>query len=115
MLNFTPNIQQSKALCREFMIEVGDFYKLRLKDFLPNRNLDRAWFTSYLGSYWFGQTYYFTDILQPVNNPFKTHSLSVEFERLENDEITSLFQILGISVDSNFTYERMVQNFGSPE
>jgi hypothetical protein len=88
---------------------------LWLKELLPKRRLDRAWFTSYLGSYWFGQTYYFTDVLQPVSNPRQTHCLSVEFNRLDDDEIKAIFQRLELSIDSNFTYEAMIQQFGDPD
>lgn len=96
------------------MIEPSAFHKLRLRYLIPHRKTDRAWFTSYLGHYWFGQTYYFTDVLQPVSSPSATHSLSVEFDRLSDEEVADIFHTLGLPVEKSLGYDDMVTLFGQP-
>lgn len=96
------------------MIKIKEFHKLRLKDLLIDRNINRVWNFEYLGRTWFGETYIFSHALRTYSNPFKTKSIALDISELSEKEKQNISSKLNLDIDSFQSQENCNLQFGEP-
>jgi hypothetical protein len=96
------------------IIQTKEFHKLRLKDFLIDRDIDRVWNYEYLGRTWFGETYIFSHALRTYSNPFKTKSIALDIGELSEKEKQQISSKLNLDINSFQSQQNCNLKFGEP-
>ena len=95
------------------IINTEKFKRLRLTNFLDELKITHLNNWEYQGKKWLGEANSFTQFLQPESQPFETHSISLDIQNLNDEELWKISEELSIILDKKILKEDIIEDFGN--